>query len=289
MRLRRLIPLAALALTGCPAWWTPSGPDGMVEIPAASILLGSDDTPGQPHNPVPVPQAPIRRDARISSFWIDRTEVTRTAYQRFLDATDYRPPSVEEPWADDGWTWKDGRFPPGTGDHPVVLVSWYDAREYCAWMGKRLPTEAEWQLAALGPASATRMYPWGQQYDASRLNHGRNQQPNFDDSDGWERTSPVGSFPQGATVAGLQDMYGNAWEWTRDIRAEHWDDYQGHGPAGLQDPHSPAPGLYAAVRGGSYFFDVSMTTVGERNAFLTEIRRKTSGFRCAMGPTQAAG
>ncbi len=254
----------------------------MVRIPGDRVLLGRIAQPGQPHSPVPVPQAPMARELRVSGFWLDRTEVTRAAYQLFLDATGYRPPSVEEAWAEDGWSWKGGHYPAGTGEHPVVLTSWYDAAEYCAWAHKRLPTEAEWQLAALGPASAPRQYPWGPDYDPARLNHGRFQQPNFDASDGFERTAPVGSFPAGATPDGLQDMYGNAWEWTADIRTESWDAYQGDGPAGDLDAHSPPPGLYVAVRGGSYFFDVSMTTEGERNAFLTEIRRKTSGFRCAQ-------
>ncbi len=294
MRLQRLIPALALSLAGCPgqapepapprpppAEATPAA-DDMVPIPGAPILLGRVDHPNRPTPPVPVPQQPLQREVQVPGFLIDRTEVTRAAYQRFLDATGYRPPSVEEPWAQDGWSWTDGRYPEGTGDHPVVLVSWYDAREYCAWRGARLPTEAEWQLAALGPMDAARHYPWGSTYDPQALNHGRVEPPNFDPSDGYERTSPVGSFPSGATPQGALDLYGNAWEWTADVRSERWEDYDGEGGDPAVDPHSPGPGLYAAVRGGSYFFDISMTTDGERNAFLTEIRRKTSGFRCAQ-------
>jgi len=213
---------------------------------------------------------------------MDRTEVTREAYAEFLAATGYRPPFVDEPWANQGWNWRQGRFPEGTGDHPVVLVSWYDAQEYCAWRGRRLPTEAEWQLAALGTVSDERLYPWGNHYEPDFFNHGRTQQPNFDATDGWELTSPAGSFPQGASQYGLLDMFGNAWEWTSDVRSSSWEDYRFESldepPLG---PRSPGPGLYAATRGGSYFFDLSHITAGERNAFLTEIRRKTSGFRCA--------
>ncbi len=221
------------------------------------------------------------QEVEVSPFLIDRTEVTRLAYQRFLVETGYRPPHVDEPWAAEGWNWAGTDFPPGTGEHPVVLVSAYDAAEYCAWRGARLPTEAEWQLAVLGPG-AGRRYPWGADYDASRLNHGKLEQPNFDDSDGFLTTAPVGSFPQGATPEGLLDGFGNAWEWTADQRFEGWaytEPALGQGPR--KDPHNPPPGLYVAVRGGSYFFDLEPNPLGERHAFLPEIRRKTSGFRCA--------
>ncbi len=220
----------------------------------------------------------------LEAFWIDRTEVTRADYARFLTATGYRPPHVDEAWARDGWNWDGARYPDGTGDHPVVLASWYDAQEYCAWAGKRLPTEAEWQLAALGPTGQDRHYPWGDQYDESKLNHGMIEAPNFDASDGYRTTSPVGSFPAGASPFGALDMFGNAWEFTADHRVDTWAlmESRPH-PGGLADARAPGPGLYVAVRGGSYFFDLAPNPAGERHHFLPEIRRKTSGFRCARG------
>ena len=252
----------------------------MVLIPGDRVVLGR--SPGPNPSPVAAPNGPEPREVEVSSFWLDRTEVTRTAYLRFVQATGYRVPWVDEPWADDGWNWAEGLPPGGTEDHPVVQVSWYDAAEYCAWLGTRLPTEAEWQLAALGAIATPRRYPWGDDWDPSRLNHGRPEQPNFDSSDGWERTAPVGSFPQGATPQGVLDLYGNAWEWTGDIRTDHWEDYRGrHTPEPMVNPWSPPPGLYAAVRGGSYFFGMMADTSGEHTAFLPEIRRKSSGFRCA--------
>jgi len=224
------------------------------------------------------------KTVRVGPFHIDRTEVTRAAYQRFLDATGYRPPHVDEPWADDGWSWAGGRFPDGTGDHPVVLTNWYDAAEFCAWRDARLPTEAEWQLASLGPGEGRR-FPWGDDYAADKLNHGKMEQPNFDDSDGYHATAPVGAFPAGASPFGLLDAFGNAWEWTADARFEDWNhiDARRDGDV-LLDPRGRPPSLYVAVRGGSYFFDVAANPIGERHAFLPEIRRKTSGFRCASDP-----
>lgn len=227
------------------------------------------------------------KDAWVDAFWIDETEVTRTQYARFVADSGYRPPHVAEGWADEGWNW-DGTTPPdGTADHPVVLVSWYDATEYCAWAGKRLPTEAEWQLAALGPWGHGRDYPWGNTYGADKLNHGRMETPNFDDSDGFRTTAPVGSFPSGDSIYGARDMFGNAWEFTSDHRVDDWAQVSltpatttAH-PTGARHVHASGPGLYVAVRGGSYFFDLRPNPGGERHRFLTEIRRKTSGFRCA--------
>jgi formylglycine-generating enzyme required for sulfatase activity len=145
-----------------------------------------------------------------------------------------------------------------------------------------MPTESEWQLAALGPAEEERIFPWGNDYDPMALNHGTIQPPNFDDSDGFYTTSPVGSFPKGASPEGILDLFGNAWEWTADFRIEDWKDLLGERVQGrIQDPHTEAIGHYVSVRGGSYFFDLRPNPAGERNAFLPELRRKTSGFRCA--------
>lgn len=204
----------------------------------------------------------------VEAFRMDRYEVTRAAYRAFLADTGYRPPFVAEPWAEADWNWNGIDFPVGTGEHPVVLTSRYDAEAYCTWAGKHLPGEAEWQLAALGTEEASRVWPWGEAYEAERLNHGQLEEPVYDDSDGWKTTSPVGSFPSGRGPNGLDDAFGNAWEWTADFRVESWDSTKG-------------PALYAAVRGGSYYTDLRPDPGGERHQFLAELRRKTSGFRCA--------
>ena len=132
-------------------------------------------------------QGYAQRVVAIEPFWMDRTEVTRAAYRTFLVDTGYRPPFVHEDWATEGWNWEGVDFPPDTGDHPVVLVNWYDAQAYCGWADKRLPTEAEWQLAALGPGTLQYRYPWGTSYDGGAANHGRMGDDNFDDSDGYLR------------------------------------------------------------------------------------------------------
>jgi len=279
-----------LLILGCSS----GGPvvvDGMVQVQGAEVVLRTQSAPGALPGPGALPPPPgtpgappvgpkkpaepepwhfygghdLQGKVAVETFWLDANEVSRRHYAEFLESTGYPQPRVDEEWAEDGWNWEGGAPPAGTEDHPVVLVSWYDAGAYCAWAGKRLPSEAEWQLAALGPGEG-RAWPWGEAYDGSRLNHGKMQEPNFDPSDGYERTAPVGSFP---ATGGFHDLFGNAWEFTGTFRI---DDQR----------NADAPlGLYAAVRGGSYFFDPSANALGERHHFLLEIRRKTSGFRCA--------
>ena len=253
------------------------GPD-LGLAPGAALAHGGRPMGRQVSDPLEA------RDVDVSDFWIDLTEVTRGQYAVFLQDTGYRAPYVDEPWAEEDWNW-DGDTPPaGTDALPVVLASWYDARAYCAWAGKRLPTEAEWQLAALGPKDDERLFPWGNDYDGAKLNHGTIEPPNYDDSDGYLRTSPVGTFPAGASRYGLQDAFGNAWEWTADVRVASWDEVLGQRQGGhIVDAHTSEVGLYAAVRGGAYFFDLRPNPAGERNGFVMELRRKSSGFRCARG------
>ena len=217
----------------------------------------------------------------VSTFWIDITEVTRKDYKKFLEETGYRPPFIAEEWAEDGWNWNGTDYPEGTADHPVVMVSWYDAQEYCIWRGKRLPTEAEWQLGALGDIRLGNSFPWGKEYNHDNLNHGQIESPNFDDSDGFLYTSPVGAFSSGQSVYGLEDTFGNAWEFTADARRATWKFYDKADGDTPRDTMAPGPSLYVGVRGGAYFFDLRPNPGGERNEFLTEVRRKTAGFRCA--------
>lgn len=269
---------------------------GMLPIPGGWIQAGWQVTgprpPGEPERP---PAPPWRlgvgagmptKKTWVAPFRIDRTEVTRAAYREFLLATGYRPPSVEEEWFhQEDWSWTGTDFYPGTAEHPVVGVSWYDAGEYCAWKGKRLPTDAEWQLAALGPAADGRRYPWGQRYESRRLNHGKAGGDAFDDSDGYKTTAPVGSFPAGRSVYGAEDMFGNAWEWTADSFIDDWS-LASFSPYedGITDLRVPTHGQFAVVRGGSYYFDLSTNTQMERTHFVKELRRKTTGFRCAASP-----
>jgi formylglycine-generating enzyme required for sulfatase activity len=198
-------------------------------------------------------------------FYIDKHEVTNAEYAEFLNAKGNQ--------AEGGVTWleagdkyaliagRSGRFSAkqGYADHPVVEVSWYGAKAYCAWAGKRLPTEAEWQQACQGRDGRT--YPWGNTFDGTRLNFAdRNTSFKWSDKsvdDGYVRTSPVGSFRRGASPYGAMDMSGNVWEWT-----------------------ASSSGSRRVVRGGSWDYGASYAQCAYRDLDGPEIRDRSYGFRC---------
>ena len=132
----------------------------------------------------------------VGNFKIDKTEVTVTAYRRCVDAGRCTAPGTGE---DCNWNVS------GRSNHPINCVDRNQARTYCEWAGKRLPTQAEWSRAAYGTDG--RKYPWGNKWDAIRANV-------YGSEDGYEQTAPVGSFPTGASPSEALDMGGNVWEWT---------------------------------------------------------------------------
>lgn len=173
------------------------------------------------HSSPPPSGAPVPPQGMVLvkdfGFYIDAHEVTNADYAAFLNERGNQ--------SEGGVMWLDiedieaqiekqgGQFGAkrGYANHPVIEVSWYGTRAYCQWAGKRLPTEEEWQQAARGRGG--RRYPWGdEEADAGGV-----QRANYDQgaslSDGYERSAPVGSFPQGASPYGALDMAGNVWEW----------------------------------------------------------------------------
>ncbi len=191
----------------------------------------------------------------LDAYSIDRTEVTTTAFGEFVTHTGFEPAR--------GW---DDAEVSASGDLPATAILWEEAAAYCAWMGKRLPTEAEWEKAAR--STDARNYPWGDTWDASKANtaeagHGAPQ--------------PVGSYPKGASPYGALDLCGNAAEWVSDYFAF---DYYTYSPD--HNPLGPDKILDHGLRGGSYADPAEYTTTFFRNSSHSALPNPRVGFRCAQ-------
>ncbi len=195
--------------------------------------MGSNDT-GSDEKPVHL--------VYVDSFWIMRTEVTNAQYARCVEAGVCPTPNNNR--------WNGSDF----ADHPVTDVSWENAVAYTRWLSEesrvsvRLPTEAEWEKAARGTQG--RVYPWGDDWDASRVNYCdsncTNDGKDTEHSDGYALTAPVGSYAVGASPYGALDMAGNVWEWVSDWYS---DSYVG---AGQRNPTGPDSVGSRVLRGGSW-------------------------------------
>ncbi len=226
----------------------------MVTIPAGPFKMGS--VPGKGRDD----ERP-QRDVYLDVFAIDQVEVTNKRYLAFVKATGHRnPPSP----------YGNGMLVSAKGIEqlPVVQVTWYDAKAYCSWTKKRLPTEAEWEKAARGTDG--RVYPWGN--DPPTLKRAL-----FDvEWDGEHTMRPVGTTPGGDSPYGVKDMSGNAREWVED-----WYDPEYYKQAPDRNPTGPTKGVVRSIRGGSWHsphWDIGAAARG-RGGFA--LQTHGTGFRCA--------
>jgi formylglycine-generating enzyme required for sulfatase activity len=271
----------------------------MVFVPAGEFLLGASDADlalvgagGPPKLAGGDEQA--QHPVNVEAFWIDQTEVTNEQFSNFVNLTGYKTTAELEGYGTSGGEQIEGAtfyHPRGleTGiddkvNHPVVQVSWFDAKTYCEWVGGRLPTEAEWEKAAKGAAN-DRVFPWGNAF----------QLPGFDLStaanfcsascayeegrdtsvdDGFPYTAPVGSFPVGASPYGVLDMAGNAWEWTESS-------YLGY-PGNTYEQAQDFGEYFKVVRGGSWDNIGSHLRSTFRQNNEPRLRSDGTGFRCAV-------
>lgn len=261
--------IAAIVVTACAVAQSPVmaappaavfkelDPVPMVTIPAGKFLMGNPEGKGRADE---WPQ----RSVYLEAFAIDQVEVTNERYMAFVTTTGHRNPPN----------------PYGTGlllsangieQLPVVQTTWYDAKAYCAWAKKRLPTEAEWEKAARGTDG--RLFPWGNEPATSK-------RANFDREWEDEKTlSPVGSLPDGDSPYGVKDMAGNAREWVSD-----WydPDYYKHAPD--ENPLGPDKrGVVRSIRGGSWHSPMADITTSARGRGGFALQTHGTGFRCARG------
>jgi iron(II)-dependent oxidoreductase len=235
----------------------------MVRVPAGAFFMGSDDGP-EDERP--------RHRVELEAFFIDRQQVTNLQFARFLNAvgplgkrgerfydtddSDARIHRREGQWLAD----------PGHENRPVVEVSWFGAVAYCAWLGKRLPTEAEWEKAARGTDG--RKFPWGNDPpDRERAHFGA----------GWNELIDVGRLPEGASPYGALDMAGNGWEWVSSA----YRPYPYRAADGREDLTRDE---VRGTRGGGHDSSAAELTTTHRGRHVSRNYRSghhNIGFRCA--------
>ena len=267
---------------------TPGGSrTGDVDVPGGTFRLGADR------------EAPFLYDnekwahpVSVRPFQIAMTPVTNAEFADFVNAGGY---GQREFWSEAGWTWReragaahpvywlrDGRggfqvrrfdgAEPLSPNEPVIHVNWFEANAWCAWAGRRLPTEAEWEIAALGEpdgdrlAPAKRTYPWGE----------APPEPHRANLDGWALGClDVGALPDGDSAFGCRQMLGNVWEWTADT----FRPFPGFRPDSYRDYSESQFHRTKVLRGGAWATRGRMLTGRYRNFFGPERRDIMAGFR----------
>jgi formylglycine-generating enzyme required for sulfatase activity len=249
--------------------------DGMVQvyIPAGSFLRGSN-----PEDPLAQEDEFPQRSIYLNSYWIDKTEITNAMYAQFLNQVGNQ--------LEGGDTWLDAddqaaqvfmendrwEALEGYENHPVVEVTWFGARAYCEWVGRRLPTEAEWEKAARGTDGRT--FPWGE--GESGVKKVPCDQANL--AGCHLSTVPVGQSPNDVSPYGVLDMGGNIAEWVAD-----WYEAEYYQTSPVKNPMGPESGKYRILRGGTWTRNhLTSRTV---NRFWTDpsfaCYYNGNGFRCA--------
>lgn len=272
-RMVEIAPTRRRARGEVPAGMVPVVPKAPYEYKSLGMVIEQYNEPGVQFPWESAPMINHQRVMTLKPFLIDKHLVTNADFQRFLDQDHYAPK---------GWDahnflkhWDGARVPGGLEKRPVVWVSLEDSRAYCAWAGKRLPNDWEWQYAAQGGDS--REFPWGNEWRADLAPAGDlTRAPRLPD--------PVGMYPAGASPFGVEELTGHVWQWTNEFRD------RGNRRALLRG------GTYFSAQGSMWYFPQSLrrdpegqgytpNRVNEQGNYLLMApsldRAGTIGFRCA--------
>lgn len=249
-------------------------PVSEIEIPAGEFSMGNDTLDAMDN------ERKIHR-RYLDRYWIDRHPVTCSQYRQFMEAGGYHKAKW---WSPEGWDWLKHNLvhqplywidDPSFDNHPVCGVSWYEAEAYCNFVGKRLPTEAEWEKAASFDNGKTRSYPWGEDLpteEKCNCNHlGKNitNQP---------QTTPVDAHPEHVSASGVCDLIGNVWEWTSGDFAGY-EGFEFYPYPGYSQTYFD--GEHKVLRGGSWITRPWAMRCSFRNWYHPHVRQIFAGFRCA--------
>jgi ergothioneine biosynthesis protein EgtB len=241
----------------------------LVEIPAGSFEMGSNALIAQDN------ERPAH-SVFLETYRLEQHPVTQGQYQQFIQAGGYQNPDY---WSPEGWQWRQNqeittplywRPQPATWHHPVYGVSYYEAQAYANFVGRRLPTEAEWEKAAR----------WPNAFEISAKEQSSIPSSNLGNFNQWQRqTTPVGHFPQGRSLAGCDDLLGNVWEWTSSLFTPYPGfesyPYPGYSQAYFDQQHY-------VLRGGSWATRPWALRASFRNWYHPWVRQILAGFRCAV-------
>lgn len=237
----------------------------IIEIPGGKVWVGCDETNNADFSCFE-DELPLHQ-VYLDTFFIDKLEVTNAQYALCVKSGVCAEPNYQR-----SGTRPEYYSDPDFADFPRVAVSWFEASDYCKWVGGRLPTEAEWVRSARGDDN--RVYPWGNtDPDCSKANL-------LDESTGRlcvGDTAAVGSYPEGASPFGVMDMAGNVWEWTAD-----WYHKRYYSTSPGVNPQGPEQGGAKVVHGGGFDYGWKLSRIAYTTDHDPKEHKIGFGFRCVM-------